>query len=322
MPLLNLRHHSSSVKLQTSYLRHSDINKYLDSLEKSYKTLVKVLTIGHSYEKRPLKVIKISRKSHLVVAEKKRVFIDAGCHAREWISISCALYCIHKLVEYSNLQGDLLSRFDFYILPVVNPDGYEYSHTFNRFWRKTRRPVRMQSFGKFNFGTDLNRNYDFHWQDASANPSKYTYRGDKPFSEPETRAVRSFLSGLNCKFYLTLHSHAQALCYPWGFSRSLPDRWAELHEIVKAGRKAIFEATGTKYRIGNTSKVIKNLVGGSSADYAFGVLNIPFVFVMELPPGAGGNSKGGNSGFDPPCHEIKRIVKESWIGIREMISCI
>lgn len=96
--------------------------------------------------------------------------------------------------------------------------------------------------------------------------------------------------------------------------RALPDRWAELHKVVKAGRKAILEATGTNYRIGNTSRVIKNTVGGSSADYAFGVLEIPFVIVMELPP--------GGKGFDPPCQEIKRIVKESWIGIREMISCI
>lgn len=78
------------------------------------------------------------------------------------------------------------------------------------------------------------------------------------------------------------------------------------------GQKAILQATGTKYRIGNTSRVIKNTVGGSSADYAFGVLRIPFVIVMELP----------GKGFDPPCHEIKRIVKESWIGIKEMISCI
>lgn len=60
--------------------------------------------------------------------------------------------------------------------------------------------------------------------------------------------------------------------------------------------------------------MIKDTVGGSSADYAFGVLNIPFVIVMELP--------AGGKGFDPPCHEIKRIVKESWIGIREMISSI
>lgn len=208
-----------TIKLQSTYLRHSEINKYLDCLELSFKSLVKVITIGHSYEKRPLKVIKISKRGPGVVQPKEVVFIDAGCHAREWITISSALYCVQKLVEYNKSNEDLLNRFDFYILPVVNPDGYEYTHTVNRFWRKTRRPIRIQKFGKFNFGTDLNRNYDFHWQDGSANPNKYTFRGDKPFSEPETRALRTFLSDLDCKFYLTLHSHAQAICYPWGYSK-------------------------------------------------------------------------------------------------------
>lgn len=82
------------------------------------------------------------------------------------------------------------------------------------------------------------------------------------------------------------------------------------------GKTAIEEATGTKYRIGNTAKVIKHTVGGSSADYAFGVLEIPYVIAMELPAGRGGN------GFDPPCHDIKRIVKESWIGIRAMVASL
>lgn len=209
---------SSTIKLQSSYLRHSDINKYLESLEKAHQKLVKVITIGFSYEKRPLKVIKISDGNPNQI-NKQTVFIDAGCHAREWITISVALYCVQKLVEYNNLQRDLLNRFEFYILPVVNPDGYEYTHTVNRYWRKTRRPIRIQQLGKFNFGTDLNRNYDFHWEAAPRSPQKYTFRGDKPFSEPETRALRNFLGTLDCKFYLTLHSHAQALCYPWGFSK-------------------------------------------------------------------------------------------------------
>lgn len=90
-----------------------------------------------------------------------------------------------------------------------------------------------------------------------------------------------------------------------------------MHELAKVGKEAIQEATGTKYRIGNTAKVIKRTVGGSSADYAFGVLNIPYVIAMELPAG-----RGGGNGFDPPCHDIKRLVKESWIGIREMIAAI
>ena len=39
-----------------------------------------------------------------------------------------------------------------YILPVANPDGYEYTKT-DRFWRKTRSP----NEGSICIGTDPNR---------------------------------------------------------------------------------------------------------------------------------------------------------------------
>ena len=35
----------------------------------------------------------------------------------------------------------MLGHFDFYIIPVLNPDGYKYSWTTNRMWRKNMRPV-------------------------------------------------------------------------------------------------------------------------------------------------------------------------------------
>ena len=34
----------------------------------------------------------------------------------------------------------LLTKYDFYFLPLLNPDGYEFTHTAERFWRKNRRP--------------------------------------------------------------------------------------------------------------------------------------------------------------------------------------
>ena len=78
---------------------------------------------------------------------------------------------------------------DFYILPLVNPDGYEYSRTKDRLWRKNRR--RHLGFR----GIDLNRNWGFKWGGAgiSKRPWKEDYAGPKPFSEPETAAVSNFV---------------------------------------------------------------------------------------------------------------------------------
>lgn len=57
-------------------------------------------------------------------------FMNAMLHAREWVTTPVAIYSIFRLVE--NLRSedsDLLSDVDWIILPLVNPDGYEFSHT-------------------------------------------------------------------------------------------------------------------------------------------------------------------------------------------------
>jgi carboxypeptidase A2 len=56
--------------------------------------------------------------------------MDAMMHAREWVTTPVTLYSIHRLVEdLVDEDRDLLHNIDWIILPIVNPDGYEYSHT-------------------------------------------------------------------------------------------------------------------------------------------------------------------------------------------------
>lgn len=163
-PVPDYRHH---------YLSHCDINNYLDSLEEKYPHLVQVKIVGHSFEKRILKSIFISKSSpneiiskpmvvkrrakssiircsskhtkplsavHLdskqkikaIPKRKPIIFIDGGMHAREWCTISTALHCASQLTDNLDTNQDLLDAFDFIIVPIVNPDGYEFSRTFVR----------------------------------------------------------------------------------------------------------------------------------------------------------------------------------------------
>lgn len=177
--------------LFSSYLRHADINDYLDYLATKYPDTVSVETCGTSYEGRALKSIRITHntgkdarmlsatvpkksskrsftskssrslkssktsktnvaqnsspslkstntpvvvKSKLNISSKKLVtkpvvLIDGGIHAREWISVATAIYCIHQLTEEWARNAGVLSKLDFVIVPVVNADGYEYTHT-------------------------------------------------------------------------------------------------------------------------------------------------------------------------------------------------
>lgn len=90
--------------------------------------------------------------------------------------------------------------------------------------------------------------------------------------------------------------------------RRPPDNWRELHKLAKIGQAAIKEKTGNIYRCGTVSFINRHVAAGGSPDYAYGTLKIPYAMVMELTGGS----------FHPPANEIRRIVRESWYGIRAM----
>jgi murein tripeptide amidase MpaA len=55
--------------------------------------------------------------------------LNAGIHAREWIANAVATYMIRELVENYEQNKDLVDNLNFHILPLANPDGYEYSRS-------------------------------------------------------------------------------------------------------------------------------------------------------------------------------------------------
>ena len=102
------------------------INAYLQEVALNYPQLVTLQTIGQSYEGRDMIVIKISSGGN---GNRPVVLVDGGIHAREWVAPAMTLYIINQLVENNAANRNLTDAVDWYILPVLNPDGYEYSHT-------------------------------------------------------------------------------------------------------------------------------------------------------------------------------------------------
>jgi murein tripeptide amidase MpaA len=84
---------------------------------------------------------------------------------------------------------EIMDNIEFVIAPHINPDGYEYSRSNNRMWRKNR--------GERS-GVDLNRNWDDHWgqSGASRNPWSETYMGPSAASEPEVKACQAYMATL------------------------------------------------------------------------------------------------------------------------------
>lgn len=101
------------------------INDYLDEIGELYPEYVTVINAGLSYEGRQIKLLRIST-TRFESIWKPVIVIDAAVHAREWVTPPVALYLIHQLVV-KVADRRLLEEIDWIIIPVANPDGYEFS---------------------------------------------------------------------------------------------------------------------------------------------------------------------------------------------------
>ena len=82
-------------------------------------------------------------------------------------------------------------------------------------WRKNRAVLPNTQC----IGTDLNRNYPFHWGGPGSShiPCDETFAGLQPASEPEVKAVIQLILSHKdrIKAFITLHSYGQMILYPW-----------------------------------------------------------------------------------------------------------
>ena len=206
------------------YYGHDDINDFIDGLASgSNSDWVKTVSIGKSYEGRDMRVIEITKAG----PGAPIAWIEAGIHAREWIASATATFIINELVNNYEANKDIVDNLNIHILPMTNPDGYEYSRNSDRYWRKNRSP---QGGCK---GVDLNRNWGYHWGEAgvSNNPCSDIFCGDSPFSEIESQNVKNYVEGLNPTPVLghTIHSYSQLWLWPYGYAyNAYPSNYREI----------------------------------------------------------------------------------------------
>ncbi|KAK3086539.1 hypothetical protein FSP39_019901 [Pinctada imbricata] len=282
--LIDEEHHDNNRRKRAStfhigaYHYASDINSFLDYVA-SVSSRTQVFSMGHSYEGRDMKYVKISSGQ-----ASKAVYLDGGIHAREWISVSTMVYIIYQLALNPNNDAAvdaLLAKFDFYILPVVNPDGYEYSIHHERLWRKNRRPNSHSSC----VGVDLNRNFGFQWNPdngGSRDPCNEIYAGEQSMTEPEIVNVAKFMdSHSNIIAYLNVHSYGQYWLYPWGFTSRMPSDYRDLDNMGRAASNAIYQKHHARYTVGEDTVVLYAAAGGAD-DYAKGHAGIKYSYTVEL----------------------------------------
>ncbi|KAK7082274.1 hypothetical protein SK128_016692 [Halocaridina rubra] len=261
----------------TSYHTYDEITEWLDSLATDYPSLCTVEDVGTSYEGRTMKLLKLGTGP----ATNPGIFIDGGIHAREWISPATVTYIINEFVQNSDTYADILAGVNFYIMPSINPDGYAYTWSNDRLWRKTRSETGTPGCR----GADPNRNWGFHWMEAgaSSNPCSDIFAGSVEFSEVEMQNVRDQILKYQDTLvaYLTFHSYSQLWMYPWGYTTDLPSDWQELDSLAQDAVSALTGVHGTSYDIGSSTNILYAAAGGSD-DWAKGVGNVKYSYTIEL----------------------------------------
>lgn len=215
------------------------IQAQLEQIAEDYPRLAQLTTIGHSLNGRPLLAMRLTAGGvgagprrgfwNMARLDKPEVLFLATHHAREWPATQMAMRLIKYLVENFGKESrvsKLLLTTEIWIVPVANPDGYEYTFTNERLWRKNLRDIDANGMISASDGVDLNRNFDSHWglDDEGSAPvtSDDNYRGTAPHSEPETLAVAEFVQAHDFKFAVSYHTFSNLILYAWNWQFATP----------------------------------------------------------------------------------------------------
>jgi carboxypeptidase T len=265
------------------------ITAHLHELAELAPDRVAVQSIGTSVEGRPLWALRIGHGA-------TPMLIDGTQHAREWISAMVTTCVADRLVRDYDRDPAIrafVDRTQLWVVPVVNPDGYQYSWRTDRYWRKSRRD---------GHGVDLNRNFSIAWgqRGSSRSEGAQDYRGPYAFSEPESIALRDLAAREHVALHVDFHAYGQLLLYPWDHTPTPAKDRDRLAGIGDRMASSMFAQHQTQYRL--MAGVDLYPAAGTMSDWMYGELGA-LSYVIELRP------KGG-AGFVLPPDQIRPTCDE------------
>ena len=278
------------------YHNYTEMVDDIQAVAAAHPDIVRVFSIGKSYQGRDIWTAKISDNVTVDEAEPEIMF-DALHHAREHLTVEQALYTLHMLVDGyadpASVEHRIVDSREIFIIFEVNPDGGMYDLTCTGSakppycaWRKTRQP----NSGSKYVGTDPNRNYGYRWAccgGSSSNPAALTYHGSAAWSSKEVRVIRDFVNSrvINGRqqitAHVTFHTNGQLILWPYGYTKTdVPsDMTVADHRAFVAMGKAMAARNG--YTAMQSSSLY--ITDGDQIDWLYGAQRI-FSFTWELYP--------------------------------------
>ncbi|KUO66624.1 MAG: hypothetical protein APF84_04090 [Gracilibacter sp. BRH_c7a] len=206
------------------YVKYSyeQMLKDVERIQRAYPEIVELGSIGQSVENREHILIKLGKGEH-------KVFLNGSFHAREYITTTFLMKMIDEYAyAYYNKEhfgmfdvNMLLDSATLYIVPMVNPDGVNLVQNGINTVEDPRRVRSMRllhpnlgfASWKANInGVDLNQNFPVGWNVKVTNtnvPSSENYKGLKPMTEPEAKAVMNLVESNDFKIIASYHSQGE-----------------------------------------------------------------------------------------------------------------
>ena len=294
-----------------NYKQLADIIAYYNNIATLRPDLASMADVGDSIQSNDIYALTITAPDAPgnLAADRPVVLWHGATHAREWVSPMTVAYLASKFVDSYDTDprvNDILHTARIVIVPVTNPDGYLYTWSNERFWRKNRR-----SNGGGSFGVDINRNWGYEWggEGASPDPSSDTYHGTGPFSEPENQVLRDLALSYGDDFvaHIDYHTYSQLILWPFGYAFGVttpePDR-TFYDNLATDLSNEIMSFSGVFYN--PIQAVDLYPAAGDSSDWFYGELGAKSL-TFELRP-----SSSGEGGFAPPASIILPTAQENY----------
>ncbi|HSX63051.1 MAG TPA: M14 family zinc carboxypeptidase, partial [Tahibacter sp.] len=275
--------------------------------------LADVIDIGPSWEKSrnaangyTMKVLRLGNKgTDAALPDKANMVVLSAIHAREYTTAETMTRFAEWLANGYGTDAEatwLMDNFKFHFVLQANPDGRKKAEA-GSLWRKNTNNTNG-SCGSSSFGTDLNRNFPFHWNSApggsSGDPCNETYRGPVRASEPETQNIVRYVAGTPGSdgvysggvlpdrradavtsaapddykgVFMDIHSYSQLVLWPWGDTPTAAPNGTALRTLGR--RLAYFN--------GYTPQQSDELYAtdGATDDTMYGLLGAP-AYTIEL----------------------------------------
>lgn len=316
----------------SGYYSYSQMIEAVDQLVQDYPTLAKKIPLTTlTHEGRTIYVVKISDDvNNESEANEPQILYMGLQHAREAIGGSSMIFLMQYLCEFYSKDSkikDLVDNRVFYIIPCMNPDGYERNRRTNPNGGGAQRKNRRKNTGNDSSGAgvDLNRNWGVDWGTCgsvtcgssgscgSSIADDETYYGTGAFSEPETQAVRDFVTSKNIVAAIDQHAFGPYYSLPYGkTARTLTAEESKIFTHIPA-----LMGHYNGMRAGNSCESVGYEVAGGVKDWwligDIGTGTKGKIIGMTGEGGAGGGNSAwaslGTVNFWPPSGQIVNLCK-------------